>query len=149
VPVPGDIRGGRGGYANAKNRRRRTCGHREQSRQVGAGAGVVSLVSTMFCVFSTGRVSYVLAKRFQSVSKVSPKCLQSVSKVSPKCYFAKGSIDMLHVVVNLGGSIMHCLPSMLLKMEWGDETDRGDAKIRTPDFLGARLDQPELAFPFL
>jgi hypothetical protein len=53
-----------------------------------AGAGEVSSVSTMFYVFSTGRVSYVFEKRFQSASKVSPKCCQSV--ISPRgqliCY---------------------------------------------------------------
>ncbi len=80
VPVPQDVRGGRGGYANARNRRRRTCGCRERSRRsrpmveaviylffMVEREGAVSVgdrisVSTMFNVFSTGSVSKVLAK---------------------------------------------------------------------------------------
>ena len=31
--MPQDVRGGRGGYANAKNRRRRMCGCQERSRR--------------------------------------------------------------------------------------------------------------------
>jgi hypothetical protein len=68
--------------------------------------------STMFYIF--------YRKCLQSVSEVLAKCLQSIYKVLAKCFFAKGSIDMLHVVL-----LLWCLTKLRKANRWQEDTGFG------------------------